>query len=128
MKESATPTLSIDQYIQRFPEEIQARLTQIRVTIRETAPQATEKISYQMPAFEFNGILVYFAAYQGHIGFYPTGSGIAAFQDKLGGYQTSKGTIQFPHDRPLPLDLVREIVLHRVGENAKKSKKSKKSS
>lgn len=126
-KSSPVPS-TIDEYIQRFPPEIQARLTDLRHTIHQAAPSASEKISYQMPAFALNGILVYFAGYKSHIGFYPTGSGIAAFMDKLGGYQTSKGTIQFPHDQPLPLDLVREIVLYRVSENTRPKAASSKRS
>ena len=85
-------------------------------------PKAEETISYQMPAFKQNGILVYFAAFKDHIGFFPTGSGVEAFKDKLSSYKTSKGTIQFPLDKPVALDLVEEIVRFPVKENQKKLK------
>ncbi|MCL4429322.1 MAG: DUF1801 domain-containing protein [Candidatus Bathyarchaeota archaeon] len=111
---------SIDQYINSFPPNIQAILQQLRKAIHEAAPQAEGTISYQMPAFKQNGVLVYFAAFKNHIGFFPTGSGIEAFKDKLGAFQTSKGTIRFPLDKPLPLDLVKEIVRFRVKENSEK--------
>lgn len=110
----------IDQYILRFPESTREKLELLRETILKNAPGATETISYQMPAFRLNGILVYFAAYKNHIGFYPTGSGIRAFQTLLSGYKWSKGTIQFPLDEPLPLELISEIVKYRVSENHNK--------
>lgn len=111
---------TIDEYISAFPPNIQAILQQIRAAIHEAAPQAEETISYQMPAFKQNGILVYFAAFKNHIGFFPTAKGVEAFKDKLANYKTSKGTIQFPLDQPLPLDLVREIVRFRVQMNLSK--------
>jgi uncharacterized protein YdhG (YjbR/CyaY superfamily) len=111
---------TIDEYIATFPPNIQTLLQQIRVAVHEAAPEAEEIISYQMPAFKQNGVLVYFAAFKNHIGFFPTASGIEAFQDKLSAYKTSKGTIQFPLDRPLPLDLIREIVRFRVKMNLSK--------
>lgn len=110
---------SIDEYIQGFPERIQAMLSELRSTIRLAAPHAMEKISYRMPCFHLNGNLVYFAAYEHHLGFYPTPSGIIAFQEALKGYKTSKGAIRFPIDDPLPLALVRQIVEFRVEENSK---------
>jgi uncharacterized protein YdhG (YjbR/CyaY superfamily) len=113
---------TIDQYIATFPPNIQAIVQQIRQAIHETAPDAEETISYQMPAFKQNGVLVYFAAFKDHIGFFPTGSGVEAFKERLSGYKTSKGTIQFPLDKPIPLDLVKEIVRFRVSENLKKKK------
>jgi uncharacterized protein YdhG (YjbR/CyaY superfamily) len=113
---------TIDQYIANFLPNIQAILQQIRQAIHETAPDAEETISYQMPAFKQNGVLVYFAAFKDHIGFFPTGSGVEAFKDKLSSYKTSKGTIQFPLDKPIPLDLVKEIVRFRVSENLKRKK------
>jgi uncharacterized protein YdhG (YjbR/CyaY superfamily) len=119
---------SIDEYIAFFPEDIQKILQELRVTIQAAAPEAEEKISYQMPAFAQKGILVYFAAYKNHIGFYPTGGGVEAFLPELSAYLVSKGTIRFPLDQPLPLDLVSRIVKFRVVENLKKTglKKSKK--
>lgn len=109
---------SIDEYISTFPPDIQTRLQQIRSAIHDAAPRAEETISYQMPAFKQNGVLVYFAAFKHHIGFYPTPSGIEAFKHKLSAYKTSKGAIQFPLDQPLPLDLVTEIVRFRVKSNS----------
>jgi len=114
---------SIDEYIENFPIDTQEILQKIRSTILKAVPEAKEKISYGMPAFDFKGILVYFAAYKNHIGFYPTGSGIEAFKDKITGYKTSKGTIQFPLNEPIPMDLIIEIVNFRVSENLRKSKK-----
>ena len=111
---------TIDEYIASCPPNIQALLQQIRATIHEAAPNAEETISYQMPAFKQNGVLVYFAAFKNHIGFFPTAQGIEAFKDKLAGYKTSKGTIQFPLDHPLPLDLITEIVRSRVKANTSK--------
>jgi uncharacterized protein YdhG (YjbR/CyaY superfamily) len=112
---------SIDEYIAAFPEDIQKLLEEVRATVRAAAPEAEERISYQMPAFAQKGILVYFAAMKHHIGFYPTSSGIQAFQAELSPYKTSKGAIQFPLDKPLPLDLITRIVRFRVEENLKKA-------
>ncbi len=112
---------SVDEYIQSFPKEIQAILEEVRQVIRSAAPQAEEGISYQMPAFKLNGILVYYAAFKDHISLFPTASGVEAFKDEVTGYQTSKGTIQFPLDRPLPLDLIRRIVQFRVKESLERS-------
>jgi len=109
-------TQSIDEYISTFPEDVQPLLRQLRVTIKSAAPQATETISWQMPSFKLNGYLVHFAAYKNHIGFYPGTSAIDAFKEKLAVYKTSKGAIQFPLDKPLPLDLVTQIVHFRVKE------------
>jgi uncharacterized protein YdhG (YjbR/CyaY superfamily) len=116
---------NIDEYIASFPEEIQVILEQVRATIHEAAPDAKETISYQMPAFALEGILVYFAAFKNHIGFFPTASGVAHFEKELMKYKTSKGTIQFPLDRPIPFDLIRKIVLFRVKENLAKAKRKK---
>jgi len=111
---------TIDEYIAQFPPEIRTRLESLKNVIREAAPEAGEKISYNMPTFTLNGNLVHFAAQKNHIGFYPTPSGIEKFKDKLSEYKSSKGAVQFPNDRPLPLDLIREIVAFRVSENIKK--------
>lgn len=111
--------VTIDEYIAQFSPEIQEILQSLRKLIREAAPEAGEKISYQMPTFTLNGNLVHFAAFKNHIGFYPAPSGVEAFQEKLMDYKTSKGAIQFPIDKPLPFDLIREIVTFRVSENKK---------
>jgi len=112
---------SIDDYIRLFPPEVQEKLEALRKVIKESATDATEKISYQMPAFYLHGNLVYFAAFKHHIGFYPTSSGIEAFKDELSVYKGSKGSVQFPIDNPLPYDLIRRIVKYRVEENIKRA-------
>jgi uncharacterized protein YdhG (YjbR/CyaY superfamily) len=114
---------NIDEYIQSFPESVQEKLQMIRQTIHKAAPEAKEAISYQMPTFKLNGNLVHFAAFKEHIGFYPIPSGIEAFQEELSKYKTGKGSVQFPLNEPLPLDLVRRIVEFRVKENLSKKKK-----
>ncbi|NWQ40674.1 DUF1801 domain-containing protein [Bacillus sp. EB106-08-02-XG196] len=121
MQENKININSIDEYIRQFPKEVQDILQNLREVIKESAPDAVEKISYQMPAFSWNGNLVYFAANKNHIGFYPTPSGIAAFQHKLTEFKSSKGAVQFPKDKPLPYDLISEIVKFRVAENRKKA-------
>jgi uncharacterized protein YdhG (YjbR/CyaY superfamily) len=108
---------SVDAYIATFPDDVQRQLRELRTAIRAAAPEAEEVISYQMPTFRLHGNLVHFAAYTGHIGFYPAPSGIAAFQERLGHYKGAKGSVQFPLDQPLPLDLIGEIVRFRVEEN-----------
>lgn len=108
---------SIDAYIARFSPPIAEILRSIRQVIREAAPDAAEKISYQMPAFALHGNLVYFAAFQNHIGFFPTASGVEAFEQELKGYKGGKGTIRFPLDKPIPYELIRRIVQYRVAEN-----------
>ncbi|MBN1984224.1 MAG: DUF1801 domain-containing protein [Chitinivibrionales bacterium] len=107
---------SIDEYIYRFPSQVQTVLNQIRAVIKEEAPEAKEKISYQMPTFFLNGNLVHFAVHKNHIGFYPTPSGIRAFQNDFSNYTWSKGAVQFPLDEPVPYDLIRRIVRFRVSE------------
>lgn len=121
MKSSKASYASIDEYIAGFPAEIQAKLQELRATIKAAAPGAEERISYQMPAFYLKGNLVYFAAFKNHIGFFPTSSGVAVFKDELSAYESSKGTIRFPLDQPLPLELVARIVKFRVAENLKKA-------
>lgn len=111
---------SIDEYVSAFPEEIQVILTNIRKVIREAAPEAAEKISYQMPTFYLKGNLVHFAAFKSHIGFYPTPSGIEAFQEELSRYKGAKGSVQFPLKEPIPYDLIRRITEYRVRENQEK--------
>lgn len=113
---------SIDEYIATFPEETQKILREIRAVIKASAPEAEEKISYQMPTFFLNGNLVHFAAFKKHIGFYPTPSGTQAFQKELSVYKGAKGSAQFPLDKPMPLKLISRIVKFRVAENSKKTK------
>ena len=114
---------TIDGYIQTFPEDVQDILQKIRQTIRKAAPEASEAISYQMPAFKLNGNLVWFAAFKNHIGFYPMPSGTEAFKDQVSPYIAGKGTMQFPLDKPIPYDLIEKIVIFRVKENLVKMKK-----
>jgi uncharacterized protein YdhG (YjbR/CyaY superfamily) len=116
-----TPS-SIDEYIAQFPAEIQQKLQEIRAVIHAAAPEATEKISYQMPTFCLHGNLVHFAAFKKHIGFYPVPSGIAAFEEELAPYKRSKGAVQFPLDEPIPTELIGRIVQFRVAENLQKKK------
>jgi uncharacterized protein YdhG (YjbR/CyaY superfamily) len=112
---------SIDEYIAVFPEDIQKTLRGLRATIKTSAPDAEERISYQIPTFFLNGNLVHFAAFQKHIGFYPTSSGIRAFKHELAAFELSKGTVRFPIGKPLPLKLIGRIVKFRVAENLKKA-------
>lgn len=107
----------VDDYIARFPAEVQQLLRQVRQAITAAAPEAQERISYQMPAYTLEGNLVYFAAFKNHIGFYPTASGIERFQAQLAGYKWAKGSVQFPLDQPIPVELIGEIVRFRVEEN-----------
>lgn len=111
-----------DEYIANYPADVQARLETMRATIHAAAPDAEECISYAMPAFRQQGILVYFAAQKDGIGLYPTASGIAAFQQELSGYRSSKGAVRFPHDQPLPQDLITRMVQFRVNEQLSKAK------
>lgn len=113
---------TIDEYIAAFPEAIQTRLQEIRQAIRSAAPEAVERISYQMPTFYLNGNLVHFAAHKNHIGFYPTPSAIQAFRSELSAYHWSKGSVQFSLDQPLPLDLITRMVKFRREENLKRPK------
>lgn len=117
MAEGRVTDQTIDDYILQFPAEVQERLRQIRNLIRETVPEAMEKISWQMPTFYLQGNLVHFAAHKNHIGFYPASSGVETFQKQLSGYKSSKGAVQFPMDKPLPLEIIREIVRYRAAEN-----------
>ncbi len=113
---------SIDEYIKTFPLDVQKILEKMRQTIRKAVPEAEEAISYQIPAFKLNGDLAYFAAFKKHIGFFPTSSGISAFKKELSKYKTSRGTVQFPLDKPIPYDLITKIVLFRKKENLEKKK------
>jgi uncharacterized protein YdhG (YjbR/CyaY superfamily) len=118
MDEQRAAIESIDAYIAGFPAPVQRQLQELRATIRAAAPEAEEVISYQMPTFRLHGNLVHFAAYAGHIGFYPAPSGISAFRERLSRYKGAKGSVQFPLGAPLPLDLIAEIVRFRVAENS----------
>ncbi len=111
---------TVDEYVAFFPVDIQNVLQQVRQAIRDAAPDAKEAISYQIPAFELNGSLVWFAAFKDHIGLYPRASGIEEFKEKLSSYEISKGTVRFPLDKPMPLELIKEIVRFRVKENCKR--------
>lgn len=116
---------TIDEYIASYPENIREKLNEMRLTIRNTAPDATEKISYRMPSFSFNGMLVYFAAHTNHIGFYPFTTALKAFSNELTPYHTTKGGIQFPYKNPLPLTLIKRIIDFRVKENLDKAELKK---
>jgi uncharacterized protein YdhG (YjbR/CyaY superfamily) len=117
---------NIDEYISGFPVEIQEKLISLRETINKAAPEAVENIAYQMPAFTLDGPLVYFAAFEKHIGFYPVPSGIEAFKEELSVYKQGKGSVQFPLDKPLPMKLIAEIVRFRAEENRIKAELKKK--
>lgn len=127
MKSDTTPPSTIDEYIARCPEHVQAILSKIREIIRKAAPTAEETIKYQIPTFVLNGNLVHFAAFQNHIGFYPTPSGITKFKQELSAYKGAKGSVQFPLDAPIPVSLITKIVKFRVKETIEKAAaKSKK--
>lgn len=111
---------TIDEYIGGFPNEVQAILEEIRMTIQKAAPEAKEKISYSMPAFDQNGIVVYFAAFQKHIGLYALPTGHEAFREELSKYKSGKGSVQFPLNELIPFDLITRIVRFRVKENLEK--------
>jgi len=113
---------TIDEFMDRYPNNVQAILQELRKTIQEEAPRATEKISYGIPTFALNGNLVHFSAYENHIGFYPGAAPIVAFADELKPYETAKGTVKFPIDKPLPLHLIRKIVRFAVKRNLDKKK------
>lgn len=117
---------TIDEYIAGFPNDVQGKLQQVRETIKKAAPDAEETIKYAMPTFTLNGNLVYFAGFKNHIGFYATPKGNEAFQKELSAYKQGKGSIQFPLDQPMPLDLITKMVKYRVEENLGKATKKKK--
>ncbi|MEO5591076.1 MAG: DUF1801 domain-containing protein [Chitinophagaceae bacterium] len=121
MKATTTKVNDIDKYIAGFPEETQKLLNQIRATIIKAAQGAEEVISYQMPAYKFHGMLVFFAGYKNHIGFYPGAGGIEAFKKEIAVYKNAKGSVQFPLDKKLPLELVTKIVKFRVKQNEEKA-------
>ncbi len=114
---------TVDAYIDSFPSPVRVMLVQIRTLIKNEAPEAIESISYGMPAYKTHGKpLVYFAAFSNHIGFYATPTGHAAFEKELSAYKQGKGSVQFPLDKPLPLQLVKKIVAFRLKENAQNTK------
>lgn len=116
---------NIDEYINGFPEHIRNILQQVRATIQKAAPLAGETISYGIPTFTLNGNLVHFAAFKNHIGFYPAPTAIKEFEKEFSIYKTSKGSVQFPLDKPMPLNLISKIVKYRVKINSAKPVKRK---
>lgn len=111
----------MDEYIAAFPQNVKDVLEKIRREIRESAPKAEGAISYGIPAFRLNGrVLVYFAAWKNHIGFYPIPSGTEAFKKELAPYKQGKGSVQFPFDKPIPYDLIEKIVRYRIKKNWKR--------
>jgi len=116
---------TVDEYFSVFPATTKKILQEVQKTVKQAAPQAEELISYNMPAFKLHGMLVFYAAYEKHIGFYPTASGIKAFKKEFSAYKNSKGAVQFPIGEPIPLDLISKIVKFRVKENLEKVKAKK---
>jgi uncharacterized protein YdhG (YjbR/CyaY superfamily) len=117
MEARAVP-LNIDEYIAGFPEKVQEVLEEVRAAIKRAAPEAEERISYQMPALILKGNVVYFAAYPDHIGFYPTTFAVESFRNELSDYKSSKGAIQFPIDKPMPTDLITRIAAFKLKKDA----------
>jgi uncharacterized protein YdhG (YjbR/CyaY superfamily) len=113
---------NFEDYISAFPVETQKRMEKIRAIVKRAAPLAEEVISYGMPSFRLNGRLLYFAAFRNHIGFYPMATGVEAFKSLLADYKWAKGSIQFPLSKPLPMNLISDIVKFRVQENLAKAK------
>lgn len=124
--ESGIKFKTVNEYHSTFPPSTRKKLKDMNAAIKKAAPGAEELISYNMPAFKLHGVLVYYAGYKNHIGFYPTGSAITAFEKELSGYKTSKGTVQFPLETSLPLPLITRIVKFRVKENLEKAEMKKK--
>jgi uncharacterized protein YdhG (YjbR/CyaY superfamily) len=122
MKKDSNKPAAVDDYIAGFAPEIQRLLKQVRNTIRTAVPKARETISYGMPAFLLEGPVVYFAAFKHHIGFYPTSSGTRAFKKELSSYKGAKGSVQFPLDQPMPLNLIAKMARFRVKENLERAK------
>jgi uncharacterized protein YdhG (YjbR/CyaY superfamily) len=122
----ATAMNEVDKYISTFPEDVQALLQQVRATIQAAAAEAEETIKYAIPTFVLHGNLVHYAAFKNHIGFYPIPSGMEKFRKELSPYKQGKGSVQFPLDQPMPLDLITKIVKYRMKENMEKAKGKKK--
>jgi len=120
MEKAKVAPETVDQYIAAFPADVKKRMQQLRKTIKAAAPKADEMISYQMPGYKHFGMLVYFAAYKNHIGFYPGAGGVLEFYKKLSSFKSAKGSVQFPHDRPIPYDMISKIVKFRVKQNEEK--------
>jgi uncharacterized protein YdhG (YjbR/CyaY superfamily) len=123
MISTKTRPKTIDEYIRASPREVQTKLREMRACIRAAAPEAKESLKWNMPAFSYRRILVTFAAFKNHIGFYPTSSAVTAFAKELSKFSTARGTIQFPLEKPLPLSLVRKITAFRVKESVEQDKK-----
>jgi uncharacterized protein YdhG (YjbR/CyaY superfamily) len=121
MRANQTTPRNIDEYIAGFPPDVQKILERVRLTIRRAAPKAEEAIKYRIPAFTLKGNLVYFAAHKNHVGIYPVPKGTKEFQKEISDYKAGKGTIRFPLDRPIPLDLLGKIIKFRVKENLEKA-------
>jgi uncharacterized protein YdhG (YjbR/CyaY superfamily) len=126
MKSKMLPAKNVDEYIAGFPPDVIIKLQKLRDIIKKAAPGADELISYGMPGYKYHGVLVYFAAYKNHIGFYATPNGHAAFKKELSVYKEGKGSVQFPLDQPLPISLLTKIAKYRVKENLEKEKVKKK--
>jgi uncharacterized protein YdhG (YjbR/CyaY superfamily) len=126
MTTDQTAPTNIDEYIAGFPAHVQEILKQMRMTIREAAPGAEERIKYQIPTFTLQGNLVHFGAFKNHIGFYPTPAGIEEFSDELAAYESSKGAVQFPLDKPIPFDLISRMVKFRVEQNLERAEAKRK--
>jgi uncharacterized protein YdhG (YjbR/CyaY superfamily) len=125
MQNTATSPTTIDQYIAGYPKEVQKLLQQVREAIRKVVPDAEEAISYGIPSFKLNGNLVHFGGFKQHIGFYPGAGGIKAFEKELSAYKGAKGSVQFPIDQPMPLDIITAITKFRVAQNLAKKVKNK---
>ncbi len=117
---ASTAPATIDEYIARYPKPVQYILRKVRAAIKDAAPDAVEKISYQMPGFYLKGNLVWFGARKTYVGFYPTAEGIEAFKKELSAYEQTKGAVHFPFDSPIPYELIRRMVRYRVAQNLKK--------
>lgn len=122
MSDTKKSPTTVEEYIQEFPKEVQEIIQKIRAIVKEEAPEVQEKISYGMPTFSYKGVLVHFAAYKNHIGFYPTPSGVVNFEEQLKPYKHAKGSAKFPLSKPIPYDLIRQIVKVRLEENVTKAK------
>jgi len=125
MATKKTKPTTVTEYINAAPKEARQKLREMRATVRAAAPGAAEGLKWSMPAYSYRRILVTFAAFKHHIGFYPTPPAVKAFAKQLSGYKTATGSIQFPLDKPLPLDLIRKITAFRVRESVEEDKKWK---
>ena len=125
MKSNESSSSKVDDFIAKYPPDVQQILQKIRGIIREVAPEAQEKLNYGIPTFTLNGNLVHYSALKDHIGFYPTPSGIEKFKKQLSAYEGAKGSVKFPLDQPIPYDLIRKVTEFRVKEQQAKAKKKK---